>query len=242
MPTEIELVPAAVEDLVAVAEIHLASRHAAAHAFPRAAHTDEEIRSWVTGWDLASAEVWLAKVDAQAVGYARWTSTWLDDLYVAPQAQGHGVGESLLGLVKSHLPGGFGLWVFESNHPASHFYRRHGFVRLERTDGAGNEEHAPDIKLVWPGRDPLACFRTMIDEVDLTLGDVLARRTALTRVVQEHKHAGGSVSHPVRDPAREDEIVQRIAALAPELEEEQVARIVQVIISEALLAYRRSSA
>jgi hypothetical protein len=32
---------------------------------------------------------------------------------------------------------------------AQRFYLRHGFVEVERTDGAGNEEHAPDIQYGW---------------------------------------------------------------------------------------------
>ena len=46
-------------------------------------------------------------------------------------------------------PGGFCLWVFETNTPARGFYARHGLVELERTDGAGNEEKQPDIRMAW---------------------------------------------------------------------------------------------
>ena len=98
-------------------------------------------------------------------------------------------------------PDGFGLWVFEINGPARDFYGRHGFVELERTDGSANEEQSPDIKMVWPGDDPLAYFRSMIDDADLVLGDVLARRTALTRAVQAVKPS----TRP--DAVREPEIV-----------------------------------
>jgi hypothetical protein len=41
------------------------------------------------------------------------------------------------------------LWVFESNVPARRFYELHGFVAVERTDGAGNEERAPDVRMEW---------------------------------------------------------------------------------------------
>ena len=74
--------------------------------------------------------------------------------------------------------------------------------------------------------------RGLIDDVDLVLGDVLARRTALTRAVQAVKP-----SHE-RDPRRETEIVRRVAAVVPELGEERVARIVDVIITQALDAGR----
>ena len=145
------------------------------------------MRDWVAGWDLTTYDVWVAVSGDRVVGYARCTPTWLDDLYVLPGAQGRGIGSALLDRVKAERPDGFGLWVFETNGPARDFYARHGFVELERTDGSANEEQSPDIKMVWPGSDPLAYFRSMIDDVDLVLGDVLARRTALTRAVQAVK-------------------------------------------------------
>lgn len=230
--SDLSLRPASHDDLAAVAEVHLAARAGAGTAFPPGVHGDDDVRAWVTGWDLTAHDVQVAVLGGEVVGYTRSTPTWLDDLYVAPRAQGAGVGAALLDLVKATHPDGFGLWVFESNAPARAFYARHGLVALERTDGSANEERAPDIRLVWPGRDALASFRAMIDEVDLLLGDVLARRTALTRAVQDVKGPAP------RDRAREDEIARRVAAVAPGLGAERVARIVDVIITESLDAAR----
>lgn len=232
MSTELALRPATAADLPALAEVHLSARAHAGAYFPPAAHTDDEVRAWVAGWDLAAHDVHVAVLGDRVVGYTRATATWLDDLYVLPEAQGRGVGRALLGRVLTLHPDGIGLWVFESNLPAREFYARHGFVALERTDGSANEERAPDIRLVWPGVDPLACFRSMVDDVDLVLGDALARRTALTRAIQAVKPSGE------RDPRREAEIVARMAAVVPELGAERVARIVDVIITESLDAAR----
>ncbi len=229
---DLELRPATADDLPALAEVHLAARAGAGDAFPPSVHSADEVRRWVAGWDLTAHDVRLAARAGQVVGYTRSTPTWLDDLYVVPEAQGAGVGSALLAQVLAERPEGVGLWVFESNRPARDFYARHGFVALERTDGSANEERAPDIKLVWPGHDPLACFRSMIDEVDLVLGDVLARRTALTRAVQDVKPSGE------RDLDREAEIARRVAMIAPDLGDERVARIVDVIITESLDAAR----
>lgn len=229
-----ELRTATTADLPEVAAVHLAARHAAGSAFPPAVHADDEVRAWVRGWDLSACDVRVATSGGRVVGYTRSTPTWLDDLYVHPDAQGRGVGTLLLRQVLADHPDGVGLWVFESNHPARELYARHGFVALERTDGTANEEHAPDIRLVWPGRDPLGCFRSMIDEVDLVLGDVLARRTALTRAVQLVKPT------TERDPRREAEIARRVAEVVPELGEERVARIVDVIITESVEASREA--
>jgi GNAT superfamily N-acetyltransferase/chorismate mutase len=228
MSTDVELRPATVVDLPTIAEVHLGARAGAGDAFPPDVHTADEARAWVADWDLTRYDVHVALLDGRVVGYTRSTPTWLDDLYVSPGAQGRGVGTALLQRVLDLHPDGVGLWVFESNRLARDFYARHGFVALERTDGSANDERAPDIKLVWPGRDPLACFRSMIDEVDLVLGDALARRTALTRVVQ------GIKPSTERDAAREAEIARRVAEVVPELGEERVARIVDVIITESI--------
>lgn len=226
---------ATADDLSSVAQIYLAARDAA--PMPPGIHPPEEVRAWVNGWDLTRCTVWLALDDGVPIGFAQLTSTWLDGLYVLPSAQGSGAGSALLDQVKRERPGGFGLWVFEMNTPARDFYRAHGLVELERTDGSANEEREPDVKMVWPGADPLAFYRSMIDEVDELLGDLLARRTALTRAVQRHKLALPAGS-PSRDPGREADVVRRVAALVPELGEERVARIVEVIIAESLDAAR----
>ncbi|GAB3035894.1 hypothetical protein GCM10011376_18100 [Nocardioides flavus (ex Wang et al. 2016)] len=232
MDADVELRRASPADLPAIAEVHLAARAGAGAAFPPGVHGDDEVRAWVSGWDLAAYEVWLAERRGELAGYARWTATWLDDLYVHPRHQGHGVGAALFDLVTSMRPGGFCLWVFESNAPARAFYGQRGCIELERTDGSANEERAPDIRVAWPGAEPLTFLRGLIDETDLVLGDVLARRTALTRAVQAVKPTAQ------RDPGREAEVARRVAAVVPELGPERVARIVDVIISESLDAAR----
>jgi GNAT superfamily N-acetyltransferase/chorismate mutase len=229
---DLVLRPATAADLPALADVHLSARRAAGAAFPPGVHPDDEVRAWVAGWDLTAYDVWLATRGGAVAGYTRSTPTWLDDLYVHPDHQGAGVGTALFETVSTLRPQGFCLWVFESNGPARAFYRRLGCLELERTDGSANEEHAPDIRVAWPGADPMAFLRGLIDDVDLVLGDVLARRTALTRAIQ-------SVEPTTRrDPRREAGIVRRVAAVAPELGEERVARIVDVIIGESLDASR----
>lgn len=151
-PSEAVLRPALAQDAREVAEVHLRARTAAARAghMPPGIHTDDEVRAWLAG-RLAVDEVWVAEVDGAVAAYARFTGTWLDDLYVDPDRQGQGLGSALLALVASLRPDGFGLWVFEANVPAQRFYARHDLVVTERTDGSGNEERAPDLRMEWSG-------------------------------------------------------------------------------------------
>lgn len=217
--------PADESDAEAVASVHLHSRSAA--PMPPGVHTDDAVRFWISG-RLQEDEVWVAEDAGDVVGYVRLTPTWLDDLYVLPSHAGQGVGSALLDVAKAQRPDGFCLWVFEMNTPARAFYTRHGLVELEHTDGSTNEERSPDLKMAWPGADPLAFYRGLIDEVDEQLGDLLARRAALTRAVQAHKQ------DPTRDPGREQEIAAALARRAPALGHERLARIVHAIITESL--------
>jgi chorismate mutase/GNAT superfamily N-acetyltransferase len=212
-------------DVEALAAVHLKSRRAA--PMPPTAHTDAEVRLWLGG-RLAHDEVWVAEADDAVVAYLRLSSDWLDDLYVLPDRARQGIGSLLLDLAKQQRPEGFCLWVFEQNRPARAFYHRHGLFELEHTDGAANEERAPDLRMAWPGNDPVGFLRGLIDDVDHELAGLLSRRVALTAAVQPHKQAAE------RDPQREREIVARMAARAPELGEERLTRIVHAIITESL--------
>jgi GNAT superfamily N-acetyltransferase len=146
-PDEVVLRPADEHDLDAITEVYLSSRRAA--EMPPPLHSDEDVREWLRRRLRGSDETWVATVDAQVVGYVRFTEEWLDDLYIAPSYAGRGIGSALLDLVKGLRPDGFGLWVFEMNRAARRFYASRGLVEVERTDGSDNEERCPDVRLCW---------------------------------------------------------------------------------------------
>lgn len=117
------------------------------------AHTAEEIREYMGCVLPTRAEVWVAAGEAdEAVAFAALRDDWLDQLYVEPGWMGRGIGHELLALAQRERPGGLQLWAFEVNRRARRFYEAHGFVAVERTDGSGNEERAPDVRYEWrPG-------------------------------------------------------------------------------------------
>ena len=148
---ELVIRPAGQEDALAIAGLFTAARDAAVPLMPPSIHTAEEDRAFFTARvSAAETETWVAEVGTDLLGFVLLTRTWLDHLYVRPDAQRAGVGTALVQLAQALRPGGLGLWVFESNAPARALYRRHGFVEVERTDGSGNEEQAPDLRLRWP--------------------------------------------------------------------------------------------
>jgi chorismate mutase/GNAT superfamily N-acetyltransferase len=234
---DLTLRPGDASDVAEVAELYIATRRASLPAMPAPVHDDAAIRAWFA--DLAPAdrpggkEIWIAE-DEEILGFAVLDAGWLDSLYVGPQHQARGIGTALLDLVKAQRPGGFALWVFASNTRARGFYHRHGLVELEHTDGSANEERAPDVRMAWPGLDPVAYLRGQIDEVDDELALLLARRFALTATVQGFKETPGRQG---RDADRERAIAERMAAHAPGLGADAIARIMHAVIGESLDAY-----
>jgi GNAT superfamily N-acetyltransferase len=138
------------EDAHALADLYSEARRAAVPQMPPAMHTDEEHRGYYTR-QLGEDEitVWVAEADGEPLGFAMCTPTFLDGLYVRPDLKGQGVGSLLLDVVEATHPEGYELWVFESNTGAQRLYERRGLVVVERTDGAGNEEKAPDLRMAW---------------------------------------------------------------------------------------------
>jgi len=242
---ELRLRPGSPEDAQALADLFIAARRAAEPAIPPSVHTPSEIQRWfanllgVADPDRLTeperkrphSETWVAERDSAVEGFLTLEREWLDSIYVRPGLTGQGIGTALLDLAKSLRPGGFGLWVFETNLGARRFYTRHGLLALERTDGRDNEEKAPDIAMVWPGEKPLDHLRRKIDAVDIDLGKVLARRAALTSAIQRFKPVSG---HEGRDLAREAEIADRLAAHASNLGPDRIQRIMHAVITESL--------
>jgi ribosomal protein S18 acetylase RimI-like enzyme len=97
------------------------------------------------------------------VGFSAVHDGWLEHLYVHSQWQNSGIGSALLRRAMADNPPGLLLWVFEENDRAAALYKRAGFVVEERTDGRGNEEGQPDLRMRWT-------FTESIGEEDLSGG------------------------------------------------------------------------
>ena len=92
--------------------------------------------------------VWGAIEASKIIGIVAFTSSWINQLYILPEAQGRGIGSKLLAIAQadaSHLQ----LWTFQKNTLARQFYEAKGFVAIQQTDGSGNEEKEPDVLYSW---------------------------------------------------------------------------------------------
>ncbi len=113
-------------------------------------HTPAEDRAYFRGPVFADCEVWGA-LDEALIGFIAFREGWIDQLYVLPGEQGKGVGAALLGVAKA-ASASLLLWTFQKNARARRFYESHGFLAIEETDGAGNEEREPDLLYRWERR------------------------------------------------------------------------------------------
>lgn len=88
---------------------------------------------------------------------------------------------------------------------------------------------APVVRQV-SGRSLGGC-REAIDRVDAVLASLLEYRVSLASEVQRHKPVGG---HAGRDHGREAEIVRAMSPRAPSLTREQIARVMDAVITVGL--------
>ena len=139
------------DDAAAVADVYLRSFHAALPTI-RLAHTDAEVRDWFATTVLTDPdrETWLAETLVRTVvGMMVLGSGMIEQLYLLPEARGHGLGDRFIALAKDRRPGGLSLFAFQVNGSARRFYERHGFRAVEFGDGSGNQEGEPDVRYAW---------------------------------------------------------------------------------------------
>jgi GNAT superfamily N-acetyltransferase len=122
----------------------------------READHQASVRLWLASWrstglavaQLASESVLLDRIPRELAAGWEVHLAWdggtlagflalepalgcLDQLFVAPQAQGRGVGRVLLDFAKDRLPNGLWLRTAAGNVRACHFYERNGLRRGE---------------------------------------------------------------------------------------------------------------
>ena len=112
-------------------------------------HGSSEVRRWMADEVIGHADVWVAELDGTVVGLMVLDGEWMAQLYLDPAWIGRGLGDRFVQLAKERRPDGLELWTFQANTAAQRFYRRHGFVEVERTSGAANEERRPDVRYRW---------------------------------------------------------------------------------------------
>ncbi|MFD5100534.1 GNAT family N-acetyltransferase, partial [Streptomyces albidochromogenes] len=121
------------DDAAAVAEVWLRSYDAALPTVRRA-HSDDGVRDFFRYVVVPEQETWVAESGGAVVGMMALEPGSIEQLYLAPEHRGRGIGDRFVRLAKERSPGGLELWTFQVNGPAHRFYERHGFRAAERTD------------------------------------------------------------------------------------------------------------
>ena len=139
--------PARIDDLPDIAKIHrLAFRRALPHL--RVLHTPAEDLNFYSTSVFPHAELRVLEWSGLIVGFIAFRQGWVEQLYIHPDCQRHGLGSRLLEVAQESSET-LRAWTFQANEGARTFYEQHGF-RVEReTDGSGNEEREPDVLYLW---------------------------------------------------------------------------------------------
>lgn len=138
---------ATASDAQAIAVVHRTAMRVSLAFLPEL-HTAAEDLWFFAQRFLPANEVWVADVDGQVAGYLGFDADWINHLYVLPDFQGQGIGPKLLAkALADRRPRR--LWTFQENARARRFYETRGFVLVDLTDGAGNEEKTPDALYEW---------------------------------------------------------------------------------------------
>jgi putative acetyltransferase len=134
----------------AAARVH---RAALLHALPifEKLHTPEEDRWYFRERVFPVCEIWGALDDVTLIGIVAFRQDWIDQLYVLPSAQRHGIGTALLDIARGAFSS-LNVWTFQRNTAARNFYESRGFLKIKETDGADNAEQEPDILYFWSRR------------------------------------------------------------------------------------------
>jgi len=115
------------------------------------AHLDDDVRRWLATELLPNHETWVG-VDGttgRVVGVMALSDSMVEQLYVAPDWIGRGLGARLIVLAQRQRPAGLDLHCFAVNVRARQFYERHGFNAVSFGDGSANEERQPDVRYAW---------------------------------------------------------------------------------------------
>lgn len=138
---------AKVTDTASITETFIVSRTQAMPFLP-VLHTTEETADWIENIILKERDVWVAEKCGKCIGFIAVGHEEIDQLYIHPEHQGHGIGKALLQFAKSRF-NRLSLYAFQKNLGARRFYEREGFKTVSLNDGSRNEEKEPDVLFEW---------------------------------------------------------------------------------------------
>lgn len=110
-------------------------------------HTPEEDERFLAQL-IAEQDVRVLRGAFRPRGFLARADDVVHALYLCPTMRGRGHGKRLLNQAKAQRDR-LTLWAFQANTRARAFYAREGFREVAWTDGEGNDEKLPDVRLEW---------------------------------------------------------------------------------------------
>jgi GNAT superfamily N-acetyltransferase len=127
-------------------------RRAREQAFPdfqrRKGHTFEEDQAYFRDVILIENDIWVLEVDETPVAFMAIAGDFIDQLYVHPDYQRIGLGESLLAHARKLSPERLWLYTLQFNTNGRAFYEKNGFVATKFGVSPAPESE-PDVEYHW---------------------------------------------------------------------------------------------
>lgn len=148
--TGLSIRTARTSDVPRIATVFREARAAAMPWLPVLHSSSEELEFF--GRAVEAHAAYVAVLDDRVVGVAVVDrhEHLLEHLYLDPALRRRGVGTRLLDHARAEHGGPLQLWCFTDNRAARAFYAARGARELYETDGSGNEERLPDVRLELP--------------------------------------------------------------------------------------------
>lgn len=97
---------------------------------------------------LRENEVWVVEVDRRPVAFMAMKNDFIDQLYIHPDHQRHGIGQALLDFARQRSGEHIWLYTLQVNVNARAFYEKNGFI-AEKFGISPPPELEPDVEYHW---------------------------------------------------------------------------------------------
>jgi ribosomal protein S18 acetylase RimI-like enzyme len=111
-------------------------------------HFFYEDRNYFKSSVLKNNRVWVVELQNRPVGFMAMNKDFVDQLYIDPDYQRRGVGQSLLDFAREQSPDHLWLYTLQANVNARAFYEKNGFV-AEKFGISPPPESEPDVEYHW---------------------------------------------------------------------------------------------
>lgn len=119
---------------------------------PELIQKEDDIRAFFSGHVLPNASTWCGFDGPDIVAVMVLVSTWIEQLYIAPEHSGTGIGERLIAIAKARTAS-LDVWVSPDSERTQAFYERLDFATIATTDRDNVDSDAPDVHRRWIAPD-----------------------------------------------------------------------------------------